>query len=120
MSDRMEPPEPACGRCQNYVHDEDRYHCPSCGKDLIEDCITEDLIYFCKECDETFNIDDLRWHCSHCTNTDEPQYCVACDKILSPKQDCLCEECKMTEHREQEEYLEDYVSFNYNEGDGDG
>jgi RecJ-like exonuclease len=41
MSDRMEPPEPECARCGNYLDDEDMDNekCSKCGYDgTIEEC----------------------------------------------------------------------------------
>lgn len=99
---QMEPPEPTCPRCGEYIDEDDHKYCP-CGAELDIDNSLDRYTLICPECGKLLEAHQVEWKCHKCGFDGKPRNCAGCNKPLSPKEDCLCENCRMIEAQQQDE-----------------
>ncbi|MHA2022120.1 MAG: hypothetical protein ACTSWQ_00485 [Candidatus Thorarchaeota archaeon] len=99
----MEPPEPTCPRCREYISEDDQKYCPHCWAemDFTEIDFENPRGIPCPDCDKYVALDDIAWRCHNCGYDGTEQKCVACNKVLGPREQDLCIKCMEAEIRQQ-------------------
>lgn len=109
----MEPPEPTCPRCGEYINENDQKYCP-CGAELDFDNSYNDNTLICMACGRLVDKHEIEWKCHKCGYDGKPKNCAGCGQALHPKRDCLCEKCELEEQRaayDDDEYQEAKLKY---------
>lgn len=115
----MEPPEPLCPRCKDYISEDDEKYCPHCWEELDFEKIHDAYTLICPNCNRYVKEDEIAWRCGKCGFDGRERKCCACGKVLPPDEDDLCNSCQMEELRQQMEDPNFWDEFdNYYAGTG--